>query len=128
MNQNKWEVDAQGYFDLSAAGASFETKSDGEINKLDYRNPGVGGWGLAIDLGMSYELVEDHLTLSAGVNDLGFLSWFKNLRGTMQNEPFIFDGFSNIVVDDPNNPGSFKEQWNRLKDDLRDLFRFYTIC
>lgn len=125
MNQNKWEVDAQGYFDLSAAGASFETKSDGEINKLDYRNPGVGGWGLAIDLGMSYELVEDHLTLSAGVNDLGFLSWFKNLRGTMQNEPFIFDGFSNIVVDDPNNPGSFKEQWNRLKDDLRDLFRFY---
>ena len=124
MNQNKWEVDAQGYFDLSAAGASFETKSDGEINKLDYRNPGVGGWGLAIDLGMSYELVEDHLTLSAGVNDLGFLSWFKNLRGTMQNEPFIFDGFSNIVVDDPNNPGSFKEQWNRLKDDLRDLFRF----
>ena len=125
MSQDRWVVDAQGYADVSAAGASFEQKNGGEINGLNYASPGVAGWGLAIDLGMSYELVEDHLTLSAAVTDLGFLSWSQNLRGTLQNDPYYFDGFDNIVVDDPDNPSSFKEQWNGLKDDLQDLFRLY---
>lgn len=30
-----------------------------------------------------------------------------------------------LTIDDPQNPSSFKEQWNGLKDDLRDLFRLY---
>ena len=125
MSQDRWVVDAQGYADVSVAGASFEQKNGGEINGLNYASPGVAGWGLAIDLGMSYELVEDHLTLSAALTDLGFLAWSQNLRGTLQNDPYYFDGFDNIVVDDPDNPSSFKEQWNGLKDDLQDLFRLY---
>lgn len=50
---------------------------DGYIDEIEFGSFGFAGYGAAIDLGISYKLM-DKLTLSASVLDLGFLKWSKN--------------------------------------------------
>lgn len=49
---------------------------DGYVDKLDFGSFGFAGYGLGIDLGASYRLL-DNLTISASVLDLGFIKWGK---------------------------------------------------
>lgn len=49
---------------------------EGYIDEIEFGSFGLAGYGAAIDLGVSYKLL-DKLTLSASVLDLGFLNWNK---------------------------------------------------
>lgn len=49
---------------------------DGYIDKIEFGSFGFAGYGAAIDLGISYKLL-DKLTVSASVLDLGFMNWGK---------------------------------------------------
>lgn len=124
MSQDKWEIMANGQLDASCFGTSLKTKSSGEIDDLDFDtgNPSLSGWGLATDLGATYKLM-NNLTLSAALVDLGFIRWNKNLRGiTHNNEPFLFDGFSEVDINDDS---SIDDQWDDISDQLEDMIRFY---
>lgn len=50
---------------------------EGYIDEIEFGSFGFAGYGAAIDLGVSYKLL-DKLTLSASVLDLGFMKWSKN--------------------------------------------------
>ena len=50
---------------------------NGYIDEIEFGSFGFAGYGAAIDLGISYKLL-DKLTLSASVLDLGFINWDKN--------------------------------------------------
>lgn len=50
--------------------------SDGVIDEIDFGTFGLAGYGLGIDLGASYKLL-DKLTVSASILDLGFMKWSK---------------------------------------------------
>ncbi len=72
--------------------------------EFEGRNVGVVGWGLGFDFGASYD-VNEHLTFSASVLDLGFLKWQKkNTRmGTVEGqENIVIDGsnYSDIIESD----------------------------
>ena len=75
---------------------------------------GLAGLGLAVDLGATYQLTED-LALSAGITDLGFISWNNVHTGTSKGE-YNFDGFvhsgTNASLED-------------FQKDLEDLFAIY---
>lgn len=128
LTGDKWEIMANGTLNTAVANGYYKTKADnpGQINGFDYDSPGVAGLGGAIDLGATYQLGE-HLTLSGAVLDLGFISWSNNLKGaTHNNEPFVFDGFSNIAVDpQEGDPNDVDKQFDNIKDDLEDMTRFY---
>lgn len=49
------------------------------INDVDFeaKDMGVSGYGLGIDLGVSYKIL-DNLTVSASILDLGFITWSKS--------------------------------------------------
>ena len=51
-------------------------QENGYIDDVDFGSFGFAGYGAAIDLGVSYKLL-DKLTLSASVLDLGFMNWDK---------------------------------------------------
>ena len=53
------------------------SEDDGVIVEIEFGTFGLAGYGLGIDLGASYKLM-DKLTLSASLLDLGFMKWSKN--------------------------------------------------
>ena len=53
------------------------SEDDGVIDEIEFGTFGLAGYGLGIDLGASYKLM-DKLTLSASLLDLGFMKWSKN--------------------------------------------------
>lgn len=127
MTQDKWEIMANGAMNASFYGAHLKTKENGEIDDLDFdmNNPALSGWGLGLDLGATYRLL-DRLTLSAGLVDLGFIRWNKNLKGlTRNNESFIFDGFTEVDVNDDKD---LDDQLDDITDQLEDMIRFYETA
>jgi len=128
LNGDKWEVMANGTLNTAVGGGYYKTKAEnpGEISGFDIDKAGIGGYGAGIDLGTTYKLM-DNLTLSASVLDLGFISWNNNLKGaTRNNEPFVFDGFTNIAVDpEDGDPNDIDTQFDNIKDDLEAMTKFY---
>lgn len=91
-NVTGWDMDG-GYMDPSQVSGSASIRVDaslesssklldlpqsgtGYIDEIEFGSFGFAGYGAAIDLGVSYRLL-DKLTLSASVLDLGFLKWSK---------------------------------------------------
>lgn len=37
---------------------------------------GIKSWGLGLDLGFEFRLLDDHLKISVGANDIGFIKWY----------------------------------------------------
>ena len=52
-------------------------------------------WGLGLDLGFEFRLLDDHLKISVGANDIGFIKWY---GGTTINGEgsanFLYEGFN----------------------------------
>ncbi len=142
MTGEQWKVEANGSLYAAAPGIEVGTKAgsnevdfdaisifemeDGDsVSSLIKEAFGGLGYGAAIDLGATYELI-DGLTLSAAVLDLGFLSWGNVVSAHTDNSrPWTFDGFENIAVDDPDSPNSIDKQFEALGDDMKELIRLY---
>lgn len=78
-----WTVQAESY--LNASSPSLAYSRDGEYLDLESLNLGSekygpAGYGAAIDLGASWNVLPD-LTLSASVLDLGAIRWNREVRG-----------------------------------------------
>jgi hypothetical protein len=83
--------------------SNYPTGAIGEdlaIEDLMYENPldglkGFKNWGLGLDLGFEFRLLDDHLKISVGANDLGFIKW--NGINTVNAEGkanFTYEGFN----------------------------------
>jgi len=109
LNTSKdlWQLDVKGTIYTSAPIEvvsdeegiidSIKVKDDIEeelIQKLsDFSN-----WGLAFDLGMTYEY-SDLWSFSAAINDLGFINWNDNLNSINFNGKYDFEG---LEIDNDN--------------------------
>lgn len=132
LSEDKWEVSANGEMNVALAGLSIPTKEEsgaeygaGEETLVDFDNikmgtPGLGGFGLALDLGATYEVMK-HLTVSAAIKDLGFMNWSNNTYASTNNEPWTFDGFKELSIDG-DSENSLDNQLDRLTND----FESYT--
>ncbi|MEG1685879.1 MAG: DUF5723 family protein [Bacteroides sp.] len=138
MSQGKWIINANGSLKASIGGVGFKTKASNSVYQMNgqiYRRreiegfnmgtPGLGGFGLGIDLGATYKMDKfvKGLTLSAALLDLGFISWGNNLKGSMLTESYTFDGFRDITIDD--DKSSLGDQVNNMVDDLKEFMKFY---
>lgn len=77
--QGRANIDVDATLESSFKGLELVQNEEGYIDefKFDEGELGIAGYGAAIDLGVSYKLL-DKLTLSASVLDLGFIKWSKN--------------------------------------------------
>lgn len=140
LSQDKWMVKANGEMNAALQGLVMPTKQESgkdvtdpsqndliDWDNIDVDSPGLGGFGMAIDLGASYKILDD-LTVSAAILDLGFISWNNNIKAATSNSAWEFDGFQNIAVDSElgdDDPNSLDSQLEALGDDLEDYASFH---
>lgn len=125
MNDTEWAIDAHGTFNASLSGLEVPSKTDDEgrptgildLGEIDVDGFGIGGYGFGVDLGATYKLL-DNLTLSAGVVDLGLISWSaKNTVSGISNGSYNFGGFN--IVDGV-------EQGATSFDDFDEITNFHS--
>lgn len=145
LGTDKWTATAHARGEINAKGIeitqkyekyndeSKNTKTDpktGEkygyetVDELKTNNAGLGGFGLAFDLGAEYDFKDlvPGLKASMSLLDLGFISWSESHVVENNGTPFEFDGFKNIQVKDgAGTPMS--DQTDKIKDDLMNLYR-----
>lgn len=126
---DKWTVSGDAQANVSAAGFKYEMKQENynqedkgsydKINDVDVDGAGLGGFGMAVDLGAVYK-INDDWKVSASVLDLGFISWSNNLYATNMNKSFEFDGFHDIAVKDGKGE-SLDDQSDSYGDQITDF-------
>ena len=68
----------------------------------------IKSWGLGIDFGFEFSFLDDHLKVSVGVNDLGFIKWYGNTTINAEgNAHFTYKGF-NLTTNEADMDGGFE--------------------
>ncbi len=144
LGHNKWAVEAQGEMSVSAKGLNIPTNAESgkeldnpsKQNQLDYdgidyslSDIGLAGFGVAFDLGATYDMSRfvDGLTLSASLLDLGGIKWKNTITATTPQTSWSFDGFKNIALNDNQEAKgnqSLDDQLDDMWDDLEDCINF----
>mgnify|MGYP002857054140 FL=1 len=127
-----WEVRAQAQAEVNAKGFAFVTEKEEyksvsrqgktydkvtDVDVDDYEP--MGGFGLGIDLGATYEVMPG-LTLSASLTDLGFIKWKSKAEAKTSEAYFSFDGFHEVAVDGDYG-SSLDDELDDYEDQLADF-------
>ena len=133
--QDKWIMSGKARANVSMKGFTFkeeekEFKQDGKgtyryVNDMDVDGAGLGGFGMAFDLGAVYK-INDDWTVSAALIDLGFINWSNNVQASNKQETFEFSGFKDISVnkydkDGNKKPNSFGGQGDKYSDQIAEF-------
>lgn len=104
---DKWTVSGKANAQVSMKGFTYKTSRDeynnpnkGEYDKIDdvdVDGAGLGGFGMAVDLGAVYK-INENLKVSASLLDLGFINWSNNMKAVNRAESFEFNGFHDTAV------------------------------
>ncbi len=124
LGENSWDITAQADLYASVKGLRFEYDINDDVEpgreyvsgaRID--NFGINGFGMAFDLGATYEWKE--WKFSAAVIDLGFISWNETQHAStngvvnVQTSRYEFDA----VGDDD------EDAFDRLKNDLSAIYQ-----
>lgn len=132
MTEDAWRIqsDAQVKASLLKSDVIHEGPSknsaDGRprVKELDNFGFSLPGFGMALDLGVTYKPIEN-LTVSAAITDLGFISW-KNTHHASSQGDYTFDGFDNIYIGgDEEHTEDIEDQFDQIGDDLEEMFSIY---
>lgn len=127
---DRWTLSGKGQANVSIKGFEYksETKEYNEagrppyeqINDLDVDGAGIGGFGMAIDLGGVYKLNKDW-TFSASILDLGFIKWKNNIQAVNNGDPFEFNGFHAMAITHDNGGETIDDKADKLADQFVDF-------
>lgn len=130
LGEDQWTISSDGDIRVNAKGFKYETKVNENTNhryvsgaKLD--NPGLGGFGVAFDLGAVYTPkslpVLSDFEFSAAILDLGFISWSDDALATTNGTQTFTTADYTFSVDDEA-PNSFKHEFDKIKDDISKIY------
>ena len=104
---DKWTITGSAEADVSMKGFSYKSKNHdykdeakgqySAVNDVDVSGAGLGGFGLAFDLGGVYK-IDDDWTVNAALLDLGFISWSNDVKAVNRANSFEFNGFHDMAV------------------------------
>ena len=109
LSDELWDIKMSGSGNIALLGSDINNDFE------DFPPFGLGGFGLGLDLGATYENLVENLTISAAVTDLGFISWSK-ASDMKINGGTLFTGLEDIELD------NMGDAFNDLTDDLTDDF------
>ena len=127
MNTGKkqWDVDEKFNLYSSSFIEDVEFKENGDIDNVNFKEFGdYGGsdWinfvigsnpGIAMDLGAVYK-IDERFTVSASLNNLGFISWKRDLNSLSSNDTYKFNG----VNYDASKDEKIKDMFKNLADSI----------
>lgn len=127
---DKWTVSGHAKSEVSVKGFTYKTeekeyKEEGRgtyqyVNDVDVDGAGLGGFGLAFDLGGVYKINND-FTVSAALLDLGFIKWSNNMVAVNGGEEFVFNGFHDVAVNEDRGGSTLGMQGDKYADQLADF-------
>lgn len=127
---DKWTVSGHAKSEVSVKGFTYKTeekeyKEEGRgtyqyVNDVDVDGAGLGGFGLAFDLGGVYKINND-FTVSAALLDLGFIRWSNNMVAVNGGEEFVFNGFHDVAVNEDHGGSTMSMQGDKYSDQLADF-------
>ena len=127
---DKWTVSGHAKSEVSVKGFTYKTeekeyKEEGRgtyqyVNDVDVDGAGLGGFGLAFDLGGVYKINND-FTVSAALLDLGFIKWNNNMVAVNGGEEFVFNGFHDVAVNEDRGGSTMSMQGDKYSDQLADF-------
>lgn len=126
---NQWTVSGEGVANVSLKGFSYieseEEYNDpnkgtyNRVDDVDVDGAGLGGFGMAFDLGAVYK-INDDWTVSAAVTDLGFINWTNNVQAANRSKSFTFKGFRDTSVKDEGG-NTADDQMDKYGDQIADF-------
>ena len=139
LGHDKWAVRAQGEMNIGA-GSGLNVPTNKESGKdlddpskwnqidydgIEYNNFGLAGFGMAFDLGATYDMSRfvDGLTLSAALTDLGWIGWNNNIKARTPETTWEFDGFKDVALMEDQEP-----EYKNLEDQLDDMWDGLEDC
>ena len=132
MTEDAWRIQSNAQMKASLLKSDVihedpsKNSADGRprFKELDNFGFSLPGFGMALDLGVTYKPIEN-LTLSAAITDLGFISW-KNTHHASSQGDYTFDGFNNIYIgSDKDQTEDIDDQFDQIGDDLEEMFSVY---
>lgn len=125
LNENDWRITTDAEINASLKGMTYDTKINSHtgheyVNGMNYDSFGLNGFGMAIDLGATYQLTKD-IELSMALLDFGFISWSENNLATTYGEK-TFNTDRYVFSADDNAPNSFENQWDNIRDDISAIY------
>jgi hypothetical protein len=122
MTPDEWSISSDIMLDVYGKGLSFKKDNDQVINGVDINSPGIGGSGLAVDLGVVYSPIKN-LDISLGLVDLGSITWAKdNVKHAGANGSFEFSGLDGIGIDSVADK-SVEDQIDQLQKDAENMLK-----
>lgn len=134
LGTDDWQIESEGEVNVNLKGFKYKTETRTDVpagqpartyvNGADVDGAGLGGFGLALDLGAVYspEFLPD-FEFSLAFQDLGFISWSNNMLATTNGTKSFNTNKYTFNVDD-NASNSFDNEFDILKD---DLYRLYEL-
>ena len=125
MDENRWEITAEGYLNASSPSVSVTHNEEGYIQSIDINEDvyGPAGFGGAVDLGFSWNVWDD-LTLSGAVLDLGGIRWNREVKGITPNATYTWAPSQ----DDPaTDQEAIDREVEEMVDALSGLFQFQDV-
>ena len=126
--KDQWTVKANAESHVSMKGFKYLSKTEEynaapgtyqQIDDVDIDGAGISGFGAAIDAGAVYK-VNDDLTVSAAVRDLGAIMWSNDYYAANDAKSFTFDGFHDVTVGE-DSPGVLDDKADRYADQMLDF-------
>ena len=100
------------------------------VDEIDIKGAGLGGFGMALDLGAVYDFKEMVPGLKASLSflDLGFIHWNTSHVVENRGDEFVFNGFQNIRVKDGSEDNkTLSNQIDDLGDRIEDLYNMENL-
>ena len=124
LSNDNYEINATGESVVMSDVLTFKTDANNNFNFADYNvnltNQKPVGTGVSVNLGVTYQPIKN-LTLSAAINDLGFLSWnAAGIKKGIASSNINFTGFSAVNLDSIDIEG----QLNQLEQGVNNLILF----
>ena len=127
---DKWTLSGKAEANVSMKGFTYKTETkeyneEGrgtyeQVNDVDVDGAGLGGFGVAFDLGAVYKINSDW-TVSAAILDLGGISWSNNVTAENNGEQFEFDGFHDVAIHSNDKTDKLDEQTDKIGDQFMDF-------
>ncbi len=133
--EDKWSMSGEAKANVSLAGFSYKIEEKEyynedwgtyeTVNDIDIDQVGLGGFGMALDLGGVYK-IDDDWTVNAAILDLGFINWKNNVQASNRDKSFEFNGFHDMTVEGKNNKtesggNTFDDEADSYGDQIADF-------
>lgn len=128
MTPDQWTINTVGGMEAYGKGLNLLTDENGSINgEYEFSNPGLGGMGAAIDIGINYSPIRN-LDISLSIIDLGAIKWEQaNITKAKSSGQVTFSGLSGLGMDSIGSQNA-EDQFKTIQDDVLKMADFKKVA